>query len=102
MPAYQSANAHVIGGKIFSGSGIFQKPLAGAWTVKGAMMKLFYSLLGIYVCGVAYAQQLPVLPSGRLEEVQPGVSTLRPEYAMPPTSMPPANATAAVSPRSPQ
>jgi len=66
------------------------------------MMKLFFSLVGISICGFAYAQHSPALPSGPSEEMLPGVSTLRPEFAPVPSTVPPGNPTAAVNPRSPQ
>jgi len=71
-------------------------------TLKRAMMKLFFSFVGISICGFAYAQHSPALPSGPSEEMLPGVSTLRPEFAPVPSTVPPGNPTAAVSPRSPQ
>jgi hypothetical protein len=65
-------------------------------------MKLFCFLVGISVCGFAYAQQSPALPPGPSGETLPGISILRPEYAPPPSSLPPSNSTAADSPRSQQ
>ena len=63
-------------------------------------MKLFFSLVGISICGFAYAQQIPILHSGPSEEMLPGISTLRPEYAPPPSNTPSGNPTAAVDPAS--
>ena len=65
-------------------------------------MRLFFSLVGISICGFAYAQHPPALPPGPSGEMLPGISTMRPEYAPPPSAMSPGNPTAAVSPRSPQ
>ena len=65
-------------------------------------MKLMCFLVGIYACGVAYAQQPPALPPGPTGETLPGVSTLRPEYAPPASTLPPGNLTAADGPRAQQ
>ena len=65
-------------------------------------MKLFRLLVGISVCGFAYAQQSPALPPAPSGETLPGISILRPQYAPPPSSLPPGNPTAADNPRSQQ
>lgn len=64
-------------------------------------MKLFCFLVGISAYGFACAQQSPALPSGPSGETLPGISILRPEYAPPPSTMPPRTPTAADSLRAP-
>ena len=51
-------------------------------------MKLLCFLFGIFAYGFVSAQQSPSLPSGPSGESPPGISTLRPEYAPPPSTMP--------------
>ena len=58
-------------------------------------MKLLCFLVGISAYGFAYAQPSPALPSGPSGETLPGISILRPEYAPPPSTMPPTTSTAA-------
>ena len=65
-------------------------------------MKLFCFLVGISAYSFACAQQSPALPSGPSGETLPGISILRPEYAPPPSVMPPRNPMAADSPRASQ
>ena len=60
-------------------------------------MKLLCILVGILAYGFASAQQSPALPSGPSGETLPGISTLRPEYAPPPSTMSPRALTAAES-----
>lgn len=52
-------------------------------------MKLHYFLIAITGCNLAFAQQTPALPTGPSSVTPPGISTLRPEYAPAPSTLPP-------------
>ncbi len=54
-------------------------------------MKLLCFFVAIYAYSFACAQQPPALPPGVKGEILPGVSIMRPEYAAPPSVMPPRN-----------
>jgi hypothetical protein len=57
-------------------------------------MKLLCFLVGITAYNVAFAQQSPALPPGPSSVTPPGISTLRPEYAPPPSTLPPRTSSA--------